>query len=52
MIEKFALSSVLAPSEGLDLNDTSNPLALVSPMIPELARGPRRKLKRTSESGR
>jgi hypothetical protein len=51
MIEKFAISSSLLPSEFLDLNHTSKSIFLVSLMIPKFAMGPSRKLKRTSESG-
>lgn len=51
MIEKFAISSRLIPSEFLELNPTSKSIFLVSLMIPKFALGPSRKLKRTSDSG-
>jgi len=52
MIQKFAISSDLLPSEFLDLNHANKSMSLVSPMIPKFAMGPSRKLQRTSESGR
>ncbi len=51
MIEKFAITSGLVPSEILDLDHTSKSMILVSLVIPKFALGPSRKLKRTSEPG-
>jgi hypothetical protein len=42
MIEKFAISSSLLPSECLDLNHTSKSMILVSLMSPKFAMGPSR----------
>jgi hypothetical protein len=51
MIENFATSSGLLPSEFLDLNHTSKSMSLVSLMIPKFAKGPSSERERTSESG-
>jgi hypothetical protein len=51
MIENFATSSGLLPSEFLDLNHTSKSMSLVSLMIPKFAMGPSSERERTSESG-
>jgi hypothetical protein len=51
MIEKFAIISVEAASEFLDLNRTSKSQFAVPLMLPKLAPHPSRELWRASEAG-
>jgi len=51
MIEKFARSRGMVPSEFLDLNHTSKFMILVSLLIPKFARDAGIEAWRTSESG-
>jgi len=51
MIEKFATSRGMAPSEFLELHHTSKIVVLVSHMIPKFARNAGIEVRRTPESG-
>ncbi len=51
MIEKFARSRGMVPSEFLDLNHTRKIMPLVSFLIPKFARDTSIEVKRTSELG-